>query len=415
MSSEILVKTEGVSKKFCRSLKRSLWYGVQDVAGELFGHQGDFNKLRQNEFWALDDVSFELRRGECLGLIGRNGAGKTTLLRMLNGLIKPDKGRIEMRGRVGALIALGAGFNPILSGRENIYVNASVLGLSKKETDNRLEEIIDFAEVEEFIDSPVQAYSSGMQVRLGFAVASALEPTILLVDEVLAVGDFQFRNKCFNRINKLKKNGVAAILVSHNIHNIMQFSDFCLWLDKGISKKMGSTNEVCSEYVSSYLDYETNNLSSDSTEGLYGGSFVDESLIKNVAVSFTDQINEMVSILDPFSSHWLHYSFSNSGSEISGLTFKFFNEDGAVLFVLSNVLDQVDISTSEKFISGRIRVNALNLVPGRYVVVLVIQQGPEFIYRKVAHKFTISSSGNNIYPTTSSGFMQVDHIWEPSA
>jgi len=168
MPGDVLVQAAGVRKKFCRSFKRSLWYGLQDMASEVLGRQAGHECLRPDEFWAVDDVSFELRRGECLGLIGHNGAGKTTLLKMLNGLIRPDQGRISMRGRVGALIALGAGFNPILTGRENIYVNGSVLGLTKAEIDAQIDEIIDVAEMRDFIDAPVQSYSSGMAVRLGF-------------------------------------------------------------------------------------------------------------------------------------------------------------------------------------------------------------------------------------------------------
>lgn len=229
MSDEVLVRVEGVSKKFCRSLKKSLWYGVQDVVAEAFPYLGGGKgkneqgaRLRPGEFWANKDVSFELRRGECLGLIGHNGAGKTTLLKMLNGLIKPDVGRIEMKGRVGALIALGAGFNPILTGRENIYVNGSVLGLNKKEIDEKIEEIVEFAEIGEFIDAPVQTYSSGMQVRLGFAIATSIEPEVLLLDEVLAVGDASFRAKCYNRVGKLKDRA-SVILVSHSMEAIAQF------------------------------------------------------------------------------------------------------------------------------------------------------------------------------------------------
>lgn len=245
MSSEALVRVQGVSKKFCRSLKRSLWYGMQDIASDLnpFGRESSDTidgensnagmqkaaiasqslDLRPGEFWAVNNVSFELRRGECLGLIGHNGAGKTTLLKMLNGLIKPDRGRIEMHGRVGALIALGAGFNPILTGRENIYVNGSVLGLKKKEIDEKLDDIIDFADIHDFIDTPVQSYSSGMHVRLGFAIASALDPDVLLLDEVLAVGDINFTIKCLNRMRTLAPRA-AVIFVSHN----MQFvSSFC--------------------------------------------------------------------------------------------------------------------------------------------------------------------------------------------
>ncbi len=177
-----------MSKKFCRSLKRSLWYGAADMAREVAGAGTRHDRLRKDEFWAVDDVSFELRRGECLGLVGRNGAGKTTLLKVLNGLIKPDSGSIALQGKVGALIALGAGFNPILTGRENIYINGSILGLTKREIHDKMEEIIDFAEIRDFVDSPVQCYSSGMNVRLGFAVAASMNPDILVVDEVLAVG-----------------------------------------------------------------------------------------------------------------------------------------------------------------------------------------------------------------------------------
>ncbi len=230
---DTLVRVEGVSKKFCLSLKKSLFYGLKDMGNELLGRRhGGAGGLRPKEFWAVKDVSFELKRGECLGLIGRNGAGKTTLLKMLNGLIKPDAGRIEMRGRIGALIALGAGFNPILTGRENIYVNGSVLGLTKKEIDAKLDEIIDFAEIGDFLDTPVQNYSSGMAVRLGFAVASSLDPDILLVDEVLAVGDLGFRYKCFRRISELMERA-AVIFVSHDMASVARLSHRIMLLGQG--------------------------------------------------------------------------------------------------------------------------------------------------------------------------------------
>jgi lipopolysaccharide transport system ATP-binding protein len=234
MTDDILITADRVSKKFCRSLKRSLWYGVQDLSSEIRGlrHGGD-GALRPEEFWAVNDVSFELKRGECLGLIGRNGAGKTTLLRMLNGLIKPDGGRIEMRGRIGALIALGAGFNPILTGRENIYVYASVLGLSKRYVDSRLEEIIEFSGVSEFIDMPVQSYSSGMVVRLGFSVAAILiEPDILFLDEVLAVGDIGFTIKCLNVVRNLTQKA-AVVFVSHNMQYVSSFCTRVMVLRQG--------------------------------------------------------------------------------------------------------------------------------------------------------------------------------------
>lgn len=232
MQGDVLIKVEAVSKKFCRELKSSLRYGVIDVRDELLGRTRT-SELRNKEFWAVNNVTFELRRGECLGLIGHNGAGKTTLLRMLNGLIKPDGGRIEIRGQVGALIALGAGFNPILSGRENIYINASVLGLSKALVDARIDEIIGFAEIAEFIDMPVQNYSSGMTVRLGFAVAAILiEPDILFLDEVLAVGDISFTIKCLNRVRELMRTS-AVVFVSHSMPLISSFCTRVLVMDHG--------------------------------------------------------------------------------------------------------------------------------------------------------------------------------------
>lgn len=246
--SETLIKVEGVSKKFCRSLKKSLWYGLQDLGREVTGRRhGGEGRLRPDEFWAVKDVSFELKRGECLGLVGRNGAGKTTLLRMLNGLIKPDQGRIEMLGKVGGLIALGAGFNPILTGRENIQVNASILGLSKREIDKKTGEIIDFAEIDEFIDLPVQNYSSGMQVRLGFAVASTLSPDILILDEVLAVGDADFQSKCFQRIGKMVETS-AVILVSHSPHHIKKMCDRVLLLERGAMVEEGVPDRILAVY-----------------------------------------------------------------------------------------------------------------------------------------------------------------------
>jgi ABC-type polysaccharide/polyol phosphate transport system ATPase subunit len=174
------------------------------------------------------------------------------LLKMLNGIIKPDKGRIEMRGRIGALIALGAGFNPILTGRENIYVNGSVLGLSKKEIDAKFDEIVDFSGVEAFIDTPVQSYSSGMQVRLGFAISTAIQPNILLVDEVLAVGDASFQSKCINVIRRLQRSGVATILVSHDLHNILRYCQSGLYLEHGQIAAEGPIDSVAAEYRQHY-------------------------------------------------------------------------------------------------------------------------------------------------------------------
>lgn len=251
MEREVLVKVEGVSKKFSKDLKRSLRYGLADITRGLFKTEMK-TTLRKDEFWAVKDVSFEVRRGECLGLIGHNGAGKSTLLKMLNGLISPDEGKIEMRGRVGALIELGAGFNPVLTGRENIYNNGAVLGFSRAEIDAKLPEIIAFSELEDYLDMPVQNYSSGMRVRLGFAVAAQMEPDILLVDEVLAVGDMGFILKCYNEMDRLLKN-TAIILVSHAMPQIARMSTKLILLEKGITQYISeNVSDGLTEYYKRY-------------------------------------------------------------------------------------------------------------------------------------------------------------------
>ena len=231
MNREVLVNVEGLSKKFCKDLRTSLWYGVKDLFGGIWNSKAN-GELRPKEFWAVKDVSFELRRGECLGLIGHNGAGKSTLLKILNGLINPDDGKVTIRGQVGALIELGAGFNPVLTGRENIYNNGAVLGFTKQEIDSKLDEIIAFSELEEFMDMPLQHYSSGMKVRLGFAVAAQMEPDVLLIDEVLAVGDLGFVLKCFKTIDRILPN-TAIIFVSHNMPMVSRICNKIVLLDKG--------------------------------------------------------------------------------------------------------------------------------------------------------------------------------------
>lgn len=254
MTSDFLIRCDGVGKRFCRDLKRSLWYGLKDCTADVVGWIGksegasDWTELRPAEFWANRDINFEVKRGECIGLIGRNGAGKTTLLKLLNGLIKPDAGKIEIRGQVGALIALGAGFNPILTGRENILINGSILGLSRKRIEDRLEEIVEFSELHEFIDSPVRNYSSGMQVRLGFAAASLLvEPDVLILDEVLAVGDSAFRHRCYAKVNQLMKRS-AVILVSHSMEHIAQCATKVGLMQKGEMTTYVDTNEGIEAY-----------------------------------------------------------------------------------------------------------------------------------------------------------------------
>ena len=249
---EVLIQAENVGKKFCRDLKKSLWYGVKDSVCDLLQVSPEYrtDTLRDQEFWANSDITFQVQRGECLGLIGGNGAGKTTLLKMLSGLIKPDTGNITVKGRVGALIAIGAGFNPVLTGRENIMVYGSILGMSIQQTKDKLDQIIDFAEISDAIDSPVRTYSSGMNVRLGFSTAvNLLRPDILLLDEVLAVGDLGFRRKCYAAVDELLDNA-AVIFVTHSMDHVRYLCNNVLFLDRGRGEPM-SMLEGTKAYIAS--------------------------------------------------------------------------------------------------------------------------------------------------------------------
>ena len=256
MDNCFAVQVEHVSKKYCKSLKRSMLYGVRDIGRNILGMSSHYENLRKDEFWALDDVAFEVKKGETLGIIGPNGSGKTTLLKLLNGIFWPDKGKITIKGKVGALIEVGAGFHPLLTGRENVYINAAILGMTKEEVDEKFDDIIEFADIGDFIDAPVKFYSSGMFVRLGFAVAVHCEPDILLMDEVLAVGDEGFQSKCFNKIGELKKNGTTAILVSHNMHVISTFTEKAVFLNKGNAKYFNSVADGVKEYNRLFINKE---------------------------------------------------------------------------------------------------------------------------------------------------------------
>lgn len=260
MTDTVAIKVENVSKKYCKSLKHTMMYGIQDIAKNAIGLSSNSNNLRDGEFWALNDVSFEIKKGETIGIIGANGSGKSTLLKLLNGIFMPDKGIIELNGRVGALIEVGAGFHPMLTGRENIYLNGAILGMSKKEINEKFEEIVSFADIGDFIDSPVKHYSSGMYVRLGFAIAAHSDPDILLIDEVLAVGDFNFQDKCVEKIMKLRECGTALIVVSHNIEMIQKLCKTVLMLYESRVVGIGEPKDIINLYYNKIDADETKKL-----------------------------------------------------------------------------------------------------------------------------------------------------------
>lgn len=368
VTDEPLIKVDRLSKVFCRNLKKSLLYGLRDSVTDLLSwkqaahhrtleHDGA-PALRDGEFHAVRNISFELRRGECLGLIGHNGAGKTTLLKMLNGLIKPDAGRIEMRGRVGALIALGAGFNPVLSGRENIYVNGSILGFSRAEIESKIDEIVDFSELAEFIDSPVQTYSSGMQVRLGFAVATAMEPDILLADEVLAVGDINFRVKCYNRIRDILPR-TAVILVSHSMFDIVKTCGSVLVAHKGAISYLGPVEGGIDEY---------NRLNAGNANPQTGLELTKEPFLSDVALVKNDLVQlikgwVLTLALDVVSSKMMAEIFWRV---------VFFDASDIPIAEWQSIEYEEQFAVNEGMNHYELKIRELRLVAGRYRVVVVM-------------------------------------------
>jgi ABC-type polysaccharide/polyol phosphate transport system ATPase subunit len=227
------LSVQGLSKKYCQSLRRSLRYGVTDIARELLPRRARETGLRDGEFWALDDVSFELGRGESLAVVGRNGAGKSTLLKVLYGLLKPDRGEVRVRGHAEALIELGTGINPLLTGRENVRAGAALRGLSRRQADELVERVLDFTELADFFDAPVQSYSTGMKARLSYGLNAHLQPDVLLVDEVLAVGDIAFQRKCAAHMRAYLDRGGSLLLVSHNTWHIQSVCERGILLDRG--------------------------------------------------------------------------------------------------------------------------------------------------------------------------------------
>jgi len=256
MSTAIAI--ENLSKKYIIShQKRERYLALRDVLADgakrlahkltrpLSPSENDTNE----EFWALKDINFDITQGDRVGIIGRNGAGKSTLLKILSRITEPTSGKISIKGRVASLLEVGTGFHPELTGRENIFLNGAILGMSKVEINKKFAEIVAFAEVEKFLDTPVKQYSSGMRVRLSFAVAAHLEPEILIVDEVLAVGDAQFQKKCLGKMDEVGREGRTVLFVSHNMGVISQLCSTCVWLDKGEVRDIGQTGSVVNAYM----------------------------------------------------------------------------------------------------------------------------------------------------------------------
>lgn len=373
--NDTLINAERVSKKFCRSLKRSLWYGMSDVLHSLNpfarNHEKDNSavasdsELRKHEFWALRDINFKVRRGECLGLIGHNGAGKSTLLKILNGVVRPDHGTITMRGRVGAMIELGAGFNQLLTGRENIYNQAALLGFTNAEVNRKFDEIVEFAEIGYALDMPLQNYSSGMRIRLGFSTFAHLEPDILLIDEVLAVGDVGFRMKSLNKMAELM-NRCAVIFVTHSMPQVFRICSEVMLLGKGQVKFHGGN---ISDGVAAYFrefpgGEETVTGSGEAIVlGLLAKTSSSQcSLHEDITIQYGDQLKVDVKIkLDP-------------AFDVGKIQLLFWNmELMPVMDVMSETLEGYEFGVNENGISCiSAIIKQITLNSGKYNVSVIV-------------------------------------------
>ncbi|MDY7038027.1 MAG: ABC transporter ATP-binding protein, partial [Thermodesulfobacteriota bacterium] len=261
---------DNVSKKFSRTyVADSLRDAIVDPFKKIFWWRNNVSVNENKIFWALKDVSFEVRSREVLGIIGRNGSGKTTTLKLLSHIFRPDGGKVMVNGRIGALIELGAGFNPDLNGRENVYLNATILGMSQEEIKRKYEDIVEFSELQGFMETPVKWYSSGMFARLGFSVAVHTEPDVLLVDEILSVGDVGFQQKCLEKMKSFRAEGATIVFVSHNMQSVSSLCDRVILLKEGTVEKAGKTEEIITYYLKKVREEKSqSNVNAELIKGL---------------------------------------------------------------------------------------------------------------------------------------------------
>jgi lipopolysaccharide transport system ATP-binding protein len=284
--SDVVISVEGLSKRYLlghRSGQRESYTVLRDVLARstrnFVRKAADFARGRQiiqgdeiEEFWALKDVSFDVKRGEVIGIVGRNGAGKSTLLKILSRITEPTTGRVRLRGRVASLLEVGTGFHPELSGRENIYLNGAILGMAQREIRKKFDEIVGFAEVEKFLDTPVKHYSSGMYVRLAFAVAAHLDPEILVIDEVLAVGDARFQEKCLGQMKDVAADGRTVLFVSHNMGAVLQLTTRAVLLHEGVLNFVGTTSRAIEKYMEATQVKHANEFDVQNSKRVFHGT-----------------------------------------------------------------------------------------------------------------------------------------------
>jgi lipopolysaccharide transport system ATP-binding protein len=398
------IQFENVSKKYTLGMTRvSLPAMASDMIKSIL-HRSKRNGADSQAFWALRDVSFELMQGESLALVGANGAGKSTTLKLLAKITRPTSGRIKVNGQLSALIELGAGFHPDLSGRENIYLNGAILGLSKDEITRRFDSIVSFAELEKFIDTPVKRYSSGMAVRLGFAVAASIDPDILLVDEVLAVGDGPFQMKCVNRIHELIDNGTTFIFVSHNMGLVKAVCKKALYINKGEMKMFGNTEDIIDAYnrdlnqqrISKFV-----NNTQAASETLSATAH-----ITKVDVKGMDTPDESVIMMNRPVQVTVHYQAFQDLGDVT-LAVRFNRSDGVSCCNIFSHTALSSLTVNRGFGKFSITVDPLQLLPSNYQVSATLRN------KNMSHSYDWSYSDWFFVEGGVPGYIDLDAVYEP--
>jgi lipopolysaccharide transport system ATP-binding protein len=391
MSDDAIIRVKNLSKRYVLgkggARSEGLRHAIHDLATaplrflkqkteapkteKLKSGNADVSVSKPEDFWALKDVNFEVKRGEVVGIIGRNGAGKSTLLKILSRITEPTTGRVEIDGRVASLLEVGTGFHPELTGRENIYLNGAILGMGRTEIRKKFDEIVAFAEVEKFLDTPVKRYSSGMYVRLAFAVAAHLEPEILIVDEVLAVGDAEFQRKCLGKMQDVSTGGRTVLFVSHNMNAIQMLCGKCLLLAGGQLTCFGPTEDIIPRYISSHAQLIITGKEYDLTEISRSGSGEARFVRFSVDSSQTDGEGGICSA-DPMEVNMVINSAVNQSIDSIGVTL--FSRAGNKLLAA----DSLAIGKIFKFKKGlnrmRLKIQQLYLKPDTYVLALWLGQ-----------------------------------------
>lgn len=351
-------------------------------------------------FSALNNVSFDVNKGDSVGILGHNGAGKSTLLQLLTGTLTPTSGKIYVNGRIAALLELGAGFNPEFTGKENVYMNATILGLSKKEIDEKYEDILAFADIGDFIHRPVKTYSSGMYVRLAFSVAVHIDPEILIIDEALAVGDIRFQMKCLQHMESLKAKGTTILFVSHSPEQVKRFCNKAIWLDAGEIKAIGSSSEICDQYK----DYMAVGKSPDSSNNKKSTM----SLSSTPARIVTRELDR--SVLNPGNPITLTIEYEVFDEKVNGLLIgtAIYSLDRKYIFGPNTYLDKIEIPNTKGRHKIQFHIPSIPLLPGSFSfdIGLFSDKGlVNFDYISSAEEFTIKDEYNN------EGLVFINHNW----